>query len=71
MGNNTMCKMIGIDNIHMRMFDGHFRTLTNVRNIPDLTKSLLSLRALDAQGCKFSGADGGIKVTKGSMMILK
>jgi len=29
------------------------------------------LGALEAQGYKFSGADGGIKVTKGSMMILK
>ena len=34
-------------------------------------KNLLSLGALEAQGCKFSGADGGIKVTKGSMIILK
>jgi len=28
------------------------------------------LGALEAQGYKFSGADGGIKVTKSSMMIL-
>jgi len=30
-----------------------------------------SLRVLKAQGCKFSGADGGIKATKDSMTILK
>ena len=68
MGNNTVCKIVGIDNIPMRIFYGQVRTLTNVRHIPDLRKNLLSL---EAQGCKFSGADGGIKVTKGSTMILK
>jgi len=29
------------------------------------------LGVLEAQGCRFSGADGGIKVTNGSMTILK
>jgi len=53
------------------MFDGNVQTLSNVHHISDLRKNLLSLGALKAQGCKFSGADGGIKVTKGSMMILK
>ena len=40
-------------------------------DILDLKMNLLSLGALKARGYKFSGADGGIKVTKGSMMILK
>ena len=43
----------------------------NVQHIPDLKKNLFSLGALEARGYKFSGADGGIKVTKGSMTILK
>ena len=55
----------------MRMFDGQIRTLMNVRHIPDLKKNLLSLGTLKAQGYKFSSADEGIKVTKGSMTILK
>jgi len=36
-----------------------------------LKKNLLSLRDLKAREYKFSGTDGGIKVTKGSMIILK
>ena len=43
----------------------------NVRHVPDLKKNLLSLEALGAQGCKFSCADGRVKVIKGSMTILK
>jgi len=71
MGNDVVCKTVGIDNICMRMFDGQVRTLTNVRHIPDLKKNLLSLETLEARGYKFFGADGAIKVTKGSMTILK
>ena len=71
MVNDIVCKTIGIGNIHMRMFDGQVQTLTNVRHVPDLKKNLLSLGALKARGYKFSGADGAINVTKGSMTILK
>ena len=30
MGNDDVCKIVGIGNIRMRMFDGQVRTLTNV-----------------------------------------
>ena len=71
MGNDSVCKTVGIGNIRMRMFDGQLRTLTNVRYVLDLKKNFLSLGALEARGYKFSGADKGIKVIKGSTMILK
>ena len=71
MGNDTVCKTVGIGNIHTRMFDEQVRTLTNVRYVLNLKKNLLSLGALEARRCKFSGADRAIKVSKGSMMILK
>ena len=71
MGNNTVCKTVGISIICMRMFDGHVRTITNVFHVPALRKSFLSLGALEAQGCKFLGVDRGIKAIKGSMIILK
>ena len=71
MGNDVVCKIIGIDNIRMRMFDGQVRTLTKVRHVLDLKMNLLSLEALDARGYKFSDVDGEIKVTIGSMTILK
>ena len=71
MGNDAVCKAVGINNIRIRMLDGQVRTFTNVRNVPDLKKNLLSLGASESRGYKFSGADGGIKITKGSMTIIK
>jgi len=60
--NDVLCKTVGIDNIRMRMYDRH---------VLDLKKNLLPLEDLEACGYKFLGADGGIKVIKYSMMILK
>ena len=42
-----------------------------MRHVLDLRKKLLSLGALEAQGCKFLGADDEIKVTKSFMTIFK
>ena len=44
---------------------------SNVRYVPDLKKNFISLGGLEAWGYKFSGVDGRIKVTRGSMTILK
>ena len=71
MGNDVVCKTVGISNICIRMFDGQARTITNVHHVPDLKKNLLSLGALKDKISKFSGADGEIKITKGSMTIFK
>src|SRR3954471_18679510 len=71
MGNDAECNVIGTGNIRMRMFDGQVRTLSNVRHVPDMRKNLLSLGALEAQGFRFSGEGGVIKVSKGSMTVFK
>ena len=71
MGNDAECNVIGTGNIRMRMFDGQVRTLTNVRHVPDMRKNLLSLGALEAQGFRFSGEGGVLKVSTGSMTVLK
>jgi len=69
MGNDAVCKTVGIGNICMGMFEGlnpHEHALCS-----RFKKESLSLGVLETQGCKFSGADSGIKVTKGSIMIIK
>ena len=48
MGNNLVCKVVGISIIRIKMHDGIVRTLTNVRHVPKLKKNLVSLRTLDS-----------------------
>jgi hypothetical protein len=55
MRNNVACKIVGISTIKIKMHDGIVRTLTNVRNIPDLKKNLISLDTLDSLGYKYFG----------------
>src|SRR3954464_15392387 len=70
MGNDAECNVIETGNIQMRMFDGQVQTLSNVRHVPSMRKNLLSLEALEAQGFRFSGEGGVIKVSRGSMTVL-
>ena len=69
--NNMPCKTIGIGSIKIKMHDGIFRTLSNVRYVPDLKKNLISLGTLDSNGYKFSAEGGVLRVTKGSLIVMK
>jgi hypothetical protein len=71
MGNDARCKVIGIGNIKVKMFDGVVRTLTNVRYVPDLKKNLISLRTLDSLGYGYLANDGVMKITKGALVVMK
>lgn len=42
MGNNASCKIIEIENIIIKLFDGIVRMLCDVRHILDLKKNLIS-----------------------------
>ena len=52
------------------MHDGIVRTLTDVRHIPNMRKNLISLSTLDGKGYKYSGGDGVLKVSKGSLIVM-
>ena len=42
MGNGAHCKITGIGNIRIKMFDGVVRTLCDVRHVPEVKKNLIS-----------------------------
>jgi hypothetical protein len=71
MGNDTMCKAIGIGTVKVRMFNGVVRTFTNVRYVLDLKKNLISLCTLDSLGYSYSIRDGVMKITKSALMVMK
>ena len=74
MGNEASCKVIGIENIKIKMFDAVVRTLCDVRHVPDLRKNLISLgalHALDSNGFCYKSENGEMKVSKGIMIVMK
>ena len=52
MGNGGVSKVVGSGTMRIRKMDVHVCTLTCVRYVPDLRKSLISLGALTGKGCK-------------------
>ena len=43
MGNNSMCRIIEIGNVSLRLHDGSTRVINQVRHVPDLKRNLISL----------------------------
>ena len=70
MGNDVVCKIVGIGTIKIRMHDKIVRTLKNVRHIPNLKKNLISLGILDSLGYKYSSEGGVIRVSNGSLVMM-
>ncbi|KAH9684927.1 hypothetical protein KPL70_013734 [Citrus sinensis] len=71
MGNNFICKVVGIGTVSLKMFDGVVREITQVRHVPDLKRNLISVGMLDQMGCIVKAEKGVLRVIKGSMVIMK
>ncbi|GKV46553.1 hypothetical protein SLEP1_g53526 [Rubroshorea leprosula] len=71
MGDDHPCKVKGIGMVLLKMHDGVVRELTEVRQVSNMWKSLISLSALDTNGYTFSGGGGAMKVVKGSLVVMK
>ncbi|KAK2973991.1 hypothetical protein RJ640_022714 [Escallonia rubra] len=71
LGNDVACKVAGISSIQIRMHDGIVRTLTDVRNVPELRKILISLGTLDSNSCSYRAAGGVMRIMKGALVVMK
>ena len=71
MGNNSICKVVGIRTVSLKMFDGVVREITQVRHVPDLKRNLISVGMLDHMGCIVKAEKCVLRVIKGSMVIMK
>ena len=64
------CQILGIGTVTMKTESGITFDLKDVRYIPDLKRSLLSLGTLEKMGYHVSLRDGKARVIKGSMVVL-
>lgn len=71
LGNNTECEIMGIGSVKIKTHNGMIRTLSGVRHIPLLKRNLVSLGALEGNGCKFLGRRGTLQISVGSMVVMK
>jgi len=71
LGDDSPLDIVGIGSIQIKMHDGIVRTLIDVRHIPDMSKNLISLSTLDAKGYKYFSGDRVLKVSNGSLIMMK
>ena len=71
MGNDALCRVIGMGNIRVKMFYGVIRTLCDVRHVPDLRKNLISLGTLDDNSFNYKSSNEVMKVRKGVLIVMK
>lgn len=70
-GDESPLEISGIGSIQIKVHDGTFKTLTNVRYVPKMKRNLISLGTLEAMGFKFSADNGVLKVSQGNRVVLK
>ena len=63
--------MISIGTVHIKTFDGMVQKLKKVMYVPQLKMNLISVGALEALNYGVSIRDGVLKMTRGSMVVLK
>ena len=63
MGNDASWKIIGVGTIRIKIFDGIVKTLGDVKHVPYLKRSLISLSTLDLKWYKYTGEGGALKVS--------
>lgn len=71
LGDNKACKILGSWSITIKMFNGGYRTLQNVRYVFDLKGNLISIGTLDVNWCIVKIDMKIMKFTKGAMIIMK
>ncbi|KAH9650014.1 hypothetical protein KPL70_026198 [Citrus sinensis] len=71
MGNNAVCKVIGIRNVCLKLHNGTIREVKQVRHVPDLKRNLISLGMLD-QVCYSARLEHGkIEIHNGATLVIK
>ena len=71
MGNSAHCKISGICNIKIKMFDGVVKMSCDIRHVSEMEKNLVSLGTLDLNGYGYKSVGGVMKITKGVMVVMK
>jgi len=71
MGDDHPCKVEGIGTVRIKMFDRMVQKLKEVRYVPQLKRNLISVGTLEALGHRVFIRDSVLKMTRGSMVVLK
>jgi ATP-binding cassette subfamily B (MDR/TAP) protein 1 len=70
-GNSQHCAVIGIGTVELNLPGGSTIVLHDVRHVPELTRSLISVGQLDEAGFRTTFSLGGWNIHKGSLLLAR
>ena len=70
-GDNSPASIIGRGRVKLKLKDGRIRTLPGVLHIPNLARNLISVEKMDVAGVNIMCGDGGFKMVRGSMVLIR
>jgi len=71
LGNNHFCSIVGVGDVHIKMKDGKYILLKQVKHVPEMCLSLISMGRLDDEGYLTIFGKGGWKISKGALVVAK
>ena len=71
LGNNHLCKIIGISSVRIKTHDDVVRTLISVRHVPDMSKNLISLSILEISRYSFISGDGILDIIMNAVVVMQ
>ena len=71
LGNNHFCSIVGVGDVQIKMKDGQDILLKQVRDVPKILMSLISMGWLDDEVYSTSFGKGGSKISKGALVLAR
>ena len=71
LGDDSTTNIIKNGSVKFRLKDGRTRTLLGVLQIPNLARNLISIRKMGVACVKNVCGDGGSKMVRGSMVLIR
>ena len=70
-GDGHTCQIEEIGTARIKLFDGMVKEFKDERYVPQLKKNLISVGALEVQGLRGTLGEGVLKMSNGSLVVLK
>ena len=70
-GKKLKLKVEGIGKVHLKLYNGKIRNISNVKYVPTTNVNIISLGEMTSHGYKYVGIGKICKVYKGSCLILQ
>ena len=71
MGNNAVCRIIGIGTMNLKLKNGEIWELREVRHVLDLKRNLISLGMVDQNGFSIKLESGKLMISNGTRTVLE